>query len=62
VEVDGFSAGLSLRRVDIVHDVGDSLSAVDRSRPDRGGFVQGAGWLTLEELCWTRATAGTAVG
>lgn len=52
VEVDGFTGMYRTRRVDIVHDVGDSLSPiVDRGQIE-GGFVQGAGWLTLEELRW----------
>jgi xanthine dehydrogenase molybdopterin binding subunit len=52
VEVDGFSGMHRVRRVDIVHDVGDSLNpGVDRGQIE-GGFVQGMGWLTREELKW----------
>ncbi|WP_407542263.1 xanthine dehydrogenase molybdopterin binding subunit (plasmid) [Deinococcus radiomollis] len=52
VEVDGFSGGYTLRRVDILHDVGDSLSPLIDLGQIEGGFVQGAGWLTLEDLRW----------
>jgi xanthine dehydrogenase large subunit len=52
VEVDGFTGAYEVRRVDIVHDVGDSLSPlVDRGQVE-GGFLQGVGWLTLEDLRW----------
>ena len=55
VEVDGFSGMHRVRRVDIVHDVGDSLNpGVDRGQIE-GGFVQGMGWLTREELRWDKA-------
>ena len=52
VEVDGFTGQWSLRRVDIVHDVGESLNPlVDRGQIE-GGFIQGLGWLTMEEFVW----------
>jgi xanthine dehydrogenase large subunit len=51
-EVDGFTGAYRLRRVDIVHDVGDSLSPLIDLGQIEGGFVQGVGWLTLEELAW----------
>jgi xanthine dehydrogenase molybdopterin-binding subunit B len=52
VEVDGYTGMQRVRRVDIVHDVGDSLNpGVDRGQIE-GGFVQGMGWLTSEELKW----------
>jgi xanthine dehydrogenase large subunit len=52
VEVAGFTGATTTRRVDIVHDVGDSLSPLVDLGQIEGGFVQGAGWLTLEDLRW----------
>ena len=52
VEVDGFTGASRVRRVDIVHDVGDSLSPMIDIGQIEGGYVQGLGWLTLEELRW----------
>ncbi len=52
VEVDGYSGMHRVRRVDILQDVGASLNpGVDRGQVE-GGFVQGMGWLTREELKW----------
>jgi xanthine dehydrogenase large subunit len=52
VEIDGFTGAYRTRRVDIVHDVGDSLSPLVDLGQIEGGFVQGVGWLTLEDLRW----------
>ncbi len=52
VEVDGFTGQYTLRRVDILHDVGDSLSPLVDLGQVEGGFIQGLGWLTLEDLRW----------
>jgi xanthine dehydrogenase large subunit len=52
VEVDGLTGEYRQRRVDILHDCGKSLNpAIDMGQIE-GGFVQGAGWLTTEELWW----------
>ncbi len=52
VVVDGLSGMKRTTRVDILHDVGDSLNpAIDRGQIE-GAFVQGMGWLTGEELKW----------
>lgn len=54
VEIDGYSGMHRVRRVDILHDVGESLNpGVDRGQIE-GGFVQGVGWLTREELRWDK--------
>ena len=55
VIVDTLTGENRITRVDILHDCGDSLNpAVDLGQVE-GGFVQGAGWLTAEELCWNDA-------
>ncbi|WP_405217388.1 xanthine dehydrogenase molybdopterin binding subunit [Agrococcus sp. Ld7] len=52
LEVDGFTGMYRFLRTDIVHDAGDSLSPLVDLGQIEGGFVQGTGWLTLEELRW----------
>lgn len=52
VEVEAFTGSYRVLRTDIVHDVGDSLSPLVDVGQIEGGFVQGTGWLTLEELRW----------
>ena len=52
VAVDTATGEYQVERVDILHDVGRSLNpAIDRGQIE-GGFVQGMGWLTTEELWW----------
>ncbi len=52
VIVDTLTGEYRVERVDILHDVGDSLNpAIDLGQIE-GGFVQGMGWLTTEELWW----------
>jgi xanthine dehydrogenase large subunit len=51
-EVDGFTGAYKVRRVDILHDAGDSLSPLVDKGQIEGGFIQGTGWLTLEDLRW----------
>ena len=52
VAIDTLTGEHKLLRVDILHDVGHSLSpAIDIGQIE-GGFVQGLGWLTTEELIW----------
>lgn len=52
LEVDGYTGDSKVRRVDILHDVGDSVSPVIDRGQIEGGFIQGLGWLTIEELLW----------
>jgi xanthine dehydrogenase large subunit len=55
VVVDTLTGEYRLLRTDIVHDCGDSLNpAVDIGQVE-GGYVQGVGWLTSEEVCWNDA-------
>jgi xanthine dehydrogenase large subunit len=52
VAIDTLTGEHRLLAVDILHDVGRSLNpAIDRGQIE-GGFVQGWGWLALEELWW----------
>ena len=52
VALDTRTGESRLLRVDILHDVGESLNpAIDMGQIE-GGFLQGVGWLTSEELCW----------
>jgi len=52
VEVDGFTGMTRVLRADVLHDAGDSVNeGVNRGQVE-GGFVQGMGWLTTEELVW----------
>ncbi|MEY4510292.1 MAG: hypothetical protein RLZZ450_2414 [Pseudomonadota bacterium] len=52
VEVDGFTGQYRILRADLLHDVGDSLSPLIDKGQVEGGFLQGVGWMTTEELVW----------
>jgi xanthine dehydrogenase large subunit len=53
VAIDTLTGETRILHVDILHDVGASLNpAIDMGQIE-GGFIQGAGWLTSEELWWT---------
>jgi xanthine dehydrogenase large subunit len=54
VEVDGFTGMTQILRTDILHDAGDSINLGINLGQIEGGFVQGAGWLTCEELIWDK--------
>jgi xanthine dehydrogenase large subunit len=50
VEVSGLTGEHRVLRVDILHDVGNSLLPdIDRGQVE-GGYMQGYGWLTCEEV------------
>ncbi len=52
VAIDTLTGEYKVERVDILHDCGTSLNpAIDKGQIE-GGFVQGMGWLTAEELWW----------
>jgi xanthine dehydrogenase large subunit len=52
VLIDTLTGEYKVERVDILHDVGKSINpAIDLGQIE-GGFIQGMGWLTSEELYW----------
>ncbi|MDH4992597.1 xanthine dehydrogenase molybdopterin binding subunit [Aquamicrobium lusatiense] len=52
VSVDTLTGEYVVERTDILHDTGRSLNkAIDIGQIE-GGFIQGMGWLTTEELWW----------
>jgi xanthine dehydrogenase large subunit len=55
VIVDKFTGEYRVTRVDILHDAGDSINPALDIGQIEGGFVQGMGWLTTEELLWNEA-------
>ncbi|WP_204508239.1 xanthine dehydrogenase molybdopterin binding subunit [Aestuariivirga litoralis] len=50
VTIDTLTGEMKVGRVDILHDVGRSLNPGLDTGQVEGGFVQGMGWLTTEEL------------
>jgi xanthine dehydrogenase large subunit len=54
VEIDTRTGEWWLNAVDIVHDAGKSINpAIDKGQIE-GGYVQGMGWLTMEECIWDK--------
>ena len=54
--VDTLTGESRITRADLLHDVGSSLNpALDVGQVE-GGFIQGMGWLTMEELVWHPVT------
>jgi xanthine dehydrogenase large subunit len=53
VAIDTLTGEYKVLRVDILHDVGHAVhQAIDIGQIE-GGFIQGMGWLTTEELVWS---------
>ena len=52
VAIDTLTGESKVLAVDILHDVGKSLNPVIDLGQVEGGFIQGMGWLTSEELVW----------
>jgi xanthine dehydrogenase large subunit len=62
VLVDTLTGEWKLLRADLLHDAGRSLNpAVDIGQVE-GAFIQGMGWLTLEELVWHPADGSAKAG
>ncbi len=53
VIIDTLTGEYRVSRVDILHDVGNSINPALDIGQIEGGFIQGMGWLTTEELCWS---------
>lgn len=52
VLIDRLTGEHRLLRVDLLHDVGQSLNPAIDTGQIEGGYLQGVGWLTSEELVW----------
>ena len=52
VLIDTLTGENKILRVDILHDAGRAINPAIELGQIEGGFVQGAGWLTMEEVNW----------
>ncbi len=52
VTIDTLTGENILERVDILHDAGNTINPAIEFGQIEGGFVQGQGWLTMEEVKW----------
>src|SRR5947208_6807915 len=52
VAIDTLTGENRMVRVDLLHEVGRSLNPAIDKGPNEGGYNQGMGWLTMEELWW----------
>jgi xanthine dehydrogenase large subunit len=55
VMIDTLTGEYKVLRSDILHDVGESINPAMDIGQIEGGFLQGMGWLTMEELWWDKA-------
>ena len=62
VVIDSLTGEHKVLRADLLHDVGRSLNpAIDIGQVE-GAFIQGMGWLTMEELWWQPADGSKNAG
>ena len=52
VMIDTLTGENKIIRTDILHDAGKAINPAIEIGQIEGGFVQGAGWLTMEEVNW----------
>ena len=52
VIIDTMTGENRILRVDILHDAGRAINPAIELGQIEGGFIQGAGWLTMEEVYW----------
>jgi len=54
VTIDTLTGESVLDRVDILHDAGNAINPALEYGQIEGGFIQGQGWLTMEEVVWDK--------
>ncbi len=54
VTIDTLTGENIIDRVDVVHDAGNAINPALELGQIEGGFVQGQGWLTMEEVVWDK--------